>query len=240
MTLPAKKCRVVCPGPDAELKRAKKVAEALKEFIALKPNASASKYPRIEDWIFVGNCYGHDARVVATQEIKRVVPIHRDGQSQPEVPWEYVAEAELVNRDGRVVGHASAACSRDEAKWNQSPAFQLRSMAQTRAEAKAFSMKFRWVTVLAGLEGTPAEEMDSTENQEPIPIDTCTDCKEGVFNYVELKTAKLQFEVPLCEPCRLKRKEAGIMAPFNDPQFIEKSVAHVNEVRDRTIRGVSL
>jgi hypothetical protein len=98
MTQPAKKCRVVCPGPDAELKRAKKVAEALKKFIEMKPKANDSKYPRVEDWIFVGNCYGHDARVVATQEIKRVVPIHRDGQPQPEVPWEYVAEAELVNR----------------------------------------------------------------------------------------------------------------------------------------------
>jgi len=39
------------------------------------------------------------------------------------------------------------------------PQFQLRSMAQTRACAKAFGNILRWVVVLAGYKTTPAEEM---------------------------------------------------------------------------------
>ena len=41
------------------------------------------------------------------------------------------------------------------------PLFQLRSMAQTRACAKALSNLFKWVVVLAGYKPTPADEMTS-------------------------------------------------------------------------------
>ena len=40
------------------------------------------------------------------------------------------------------------------------PLFQLRSMAQTRAAAKALRNALAWVVVLAGYRPTPAEEMD--------------------------------------------------------------------------------
>ena len=43
------------------------------------------------------------------------------------------------------------------------PLFQLRSMAQTRAEAKALKGVFSWVVVLAGYQPTPAEEMIGNE-----------------------------------------------------------------------------
>jgi hypothetical protein len=43
------------------------------------------------------------------------------------------------------------------------PLFQLRSMAQTRACAKALSNLFKWVVVLAGYKPTPAEEMTGQE-----------------------------------------------------------------------------
>lgn len=43
------------------------------------------------------------------------------------------------------------------------PLFQLRSMAQTRAEAKALKSVFGWVVVLAGYRATPAEEMTGRE-----------------------------------------------------------------------------
>ena len=43
------------------------------------------------------------------------------------------------------------------------PLFQLRSMAQTRAEAKALKGVFSWVVVLAGYQPTPAEEMTGNE-----------------------------------------------------------------------------
>jgi len=47
------------------------------------------------------------------------------------------------------------------------PLFQLRSMAQTRACAKALSNLFKWVVVLAGYRPTPAEEMIGVTDREP-------------------------------------------------------------------------
>lgn len=44
------------------------------------------------------------------------------------------------------------------------PLFQLRSMAQTRAEAKALKGVFSWVVVLAGYKPTPAEELTGHED----------------------------------------------------------------------------
>ncbi len=43
------------------------------------------------------------------------------------------------------------------------PFFQLRSMSQTRASAKAFRNVLAWIVVLAGYKPTPAEEMIPTE-----------------------------------------------------------------------------
>jgi len=43
------------------------------------------------------------------------------------------------------------------------PEFQMRSMAQTRAVAKAHSNVFRWVARLAGCAGTPADELPDIE-----------------------------------------------------------------------------
>jgi hypothetical protein len=51
-------------------------------------------------------------------------------------------------------------CLDDEAKWTTSRSFQLRSMAQTRAQAKALRNVLAWVVVMAGYQPTPAEEMD--------------------------------------------------------------------------------
>lgn len=47
----------------------------------------------------------------------------------------------------------------DETNWRGKPLFQLRSMAQTRACAKALRNVLAFVPVLAGYEATPAEEM---------------------------------------------------------------------------------
>jgi len=49
------------------------------------------------------------------------------------------------------------------------PMFQLRSMAQTRAGAKALRNALAWVVVLAGYKPTPAEELDAPR-EEPVPV----------------------------------------------------------------------
>ena len=60
-------------------------------------------------------------------------------------------------------------CMDDEKKWKDSPAFQIRSMAQTRAAAKCLRNVLAWVVVMAGYAPTPAEEMDSSRtSSQPI------------------------------------------------------------------------
>jgi len=49
------------------------------------------------------------------------------------------------------------------------PMFQLRSMAQTRACAKALRNVLAWVVVLAGFKPTPAEELTGTEGDTTAP-----------------------------------------------------------------------
>lgn len=49
------------------------------------------------------------------------------------------------------------------------PQFQLRSMAQTRAGAKALRNALGWVVVLAGYKPTPAEELDTRHEPQAPP-----------------------------------------------------------------------
>lgn len=49
------------------------------------------------------------------------------------------------------------------------PLFQLKSMAQTRANSKALKNRFAWIVVLAGYSATPAEEMTTDDNPPPPP-----------------------------------------------------------------------
>lgn len=76
------------------------------------------------------------------------------------------------------------------------PSFQLRSMSQTRACAKAFRNVLAWVVVLAGYKPTPAEEMQGVvevepteqesqpEHQPEIPPPT-TENLQGEINFLE-------------------------------------------------------
>jgi len=58
-------------------------------------------------------------------------------------------------------------CLNDEPTWARKPLFQLRSMSQTRASAKALRNCLAWVAVLAGYEPSVAEEM--TGDEQPAP-----------------------------------------------------------------------
>lgn len=49
------------------------------------------------------------------------------------------------------------------------PLFQLASMAQTRAAAKALRMVLSWVVVLGGFKPTPAEELDAEPQEQQPP-----------------------------------------------------------------------
>lgn len=136
----------------AVVEKAGAVASALKDVVrkqGLISKISGKEYPRCEAWTLLGTMLGIFPVLQWTRKLD-------DG-------WE--ARVEAKTRDGAIVGAAEAQCLRGEKNWSSRDDFALRSMAQTRATAKALRMPLGFVMTLAGYEATPAEEMAFT--QEP-------------------------------------------------------------------------
>ncbi len=168
--------------PEETLEFASRAARALKQVISLKPNPvimNGEQYLEMEDWELCGQFYGYTVRT------EDAMPVEIDGVKGAK------AKALLISlRTGEVAGGAEAYCMRDEEKWNTRPKyewqgegddrkrvkigdepvpwFQLASMAQTRAGAKAFRNRLSWVVVLAGYKTTPAEELTGTEGESHV------------------------------------------------------------------------
>lgn len=144
-------------APQVVLEEARQAARALKDVIDSKPKKvtiNNKVYLEIEDWITLGRFYGVTAKVLSTTPVTF-------GEA---IGFECHAAA-IRSVDGMELSAADSMCLNDEARWRDRPLFQLRSMAQTRACAKALSQVLRWVPVLAGYAGTPAEEMTGTERE---------------------------------------------------------------------------
>jgi hypothetical protein len=165
--------------PDVVLEEATRAAKALADVIENKKKKvvfNGETYLEFEDWQTLGRFYGVTARVRDTREIT----FGKDTDYETH-GFEASAEAVLVSTN-QVISAAEAMCMTDEPKWSYRPVyryengdrikvgeepvplFQLRSMAQTRACAKALRNVLAWVVVLAGYKPTPAEEMDGVIN----------------------------------------------------------------------------
>ena len=146
---------VVEEKPQEVIETAKLAAQQLTNIVSNRPNklvVSGKQYLFFEDWQTLGKFYGIAARVLSSEEIIR-----------GKVCTGYLAKAAAV-QNGYEVSAAEAECTINEANWKSKPLFQLRSMAQTRACAKALRNCLGWVAVLAGYEAMPAEEaQEATE-----------------------------------------------------------------------------
>lgn len=81
--------------------------------------------------------------------------------------WEACVEVRTAS--GAVVGKAEAMVSRSEETWNTRDDYALRSMAETRAESRAYRRAIGWIVNLAGYNATPAEEMGHTPGADTGP-----------------------------------------------------------------------
>jgi len=99
----------------------------------------------------------------------------------------------------------------------QVPQFQLRSMAQTRAGAKALRNALAWVVVLAGYAPTPAEEMDEIVTPRPraedaVITETTEQEAAHLFPQEDELRAKLVSHVKLLiSEKRIPEKERGLL-----------------------------
>jgi hypothetical protein len=141
-------------------RHARKVVKSLKRFLRdhtdqVWQGQDGKNYPRIEAYQFVAACFGHSPIISDTQALYNA--------DQQEIGMH--AAAYVIDSANRTVSAAEATCMRSESEWENSPSFQLRSMAQTRACGKALRNKFAYVMVMAGLQGTPAEELTTHNHQ---------------------------------------------------------------------------
>jgi len=153
LVAPAPVALAIQRTPEIVLAEATKAAKALADVIDSRPNKlviNNKTFLQFEDWQTLGRFYG--VTVAA-----RTATYVEFGRTQG---FEASAEAILVST-GQVISSASAMCLDDESKWSNKPLYQLKSMAQTRACAKALRNVLAWVVVLAGYSPTPAEEMDT-------------------------------------------------------------------------------
>jgi hypothetical protein len=158
--------------PEKVLAEARQAAVALKDVVDHKSKPvkfNGEIYLEFEDLQTLARFYGITAKVRSTQFV----------QFDKVSGWEASAEAILVS-SGQAISAADAMCLNDEPNWRSKPMFQLRSMAQTRACAKALRNVLAWVVVLAGYKPTPAEEMDgviqeSKPRSDPAPQQSASD-----------------------------------------------------------------
>jgi hypothetical protein len=156
--------------PEIVLQEAQRAAKALSEVIASKPKKvmfNGEQYLEFEDWQTVARFYGltvkvRESRYVEFGDVRgfeavadvlniateQVISAAESMCLDDEERWRSRPKYEGYGRNRRIVGHEPV------------PLFQVRSMAQTRACAKALRNVLSWVVVLAGYRATPAEEMD--------------------------------------------------------------------------------
>jgi len=116
------------------------------------------KYVRVEGWQAIANAFGC---VASARSVERV-----------ETGFRAIGEVRRV-ADGVIVAEAEGFVGDDETKtWANRPEYAKRAMAQTRAISRACRSAFGFVVVMmdAGLDTTPAEEMEYIVEPEPVKV----------------------------------------------------------------------
>ena len=132
--------------------RAKVAADVIEEnklykIIGKGRGNPGKKYVFVDGWTTLARLYNYMPDIESTERLDDVQG------------YGYVAHARLMNEAGQVVSRAEASATTTEARWAGSDDYAIRSMAQTRAISKVCRVALSWVMVLAGFQGTPAEEM---------------------------------------------------------------------------------
>jgi len=136
--------------PVEALERAERLVRAMavrctgERYIARISNRD---YPKVDWWTTIGMVLGLFPVVITNRRLDRA----------DELAYEATVE---IHHRGRLITRGEALCSNAEARWKTADEYAIKSMAATRATGKAFRLGLSGLAVMAGLEPTPAEEMD--------------------------------------------------------------------------------
>ncbi len=155
--------------PNQQVIEGKRALRELKALVQRRPDKlviGGKQYLYFSDWQILGAFFGITASVVETAEVTREKPA-LDGKFTLLEVIGFTARA-IAMRDGKEVSAAEAECLFEESNWAKKPRFQLRSMAQTRACAKALRNCLQWVVRLpdSNFAEESAEEVAINENKQ--------------------------------------------------------------------------
>lgn len=135
-----------------------------------------SRHAIIEAWQYLGQRAGICARTAETRDVRHPVTGEFEGVLA-------VAEAQRMDT-GETIGRAEQVCYADEVlqrkdgsvyrRWDgpdgRPQRHAILGMAQTRAQSRVLASVLRFLAEMAGIEGTPAEEMDGVRPEAPAPV----------------------------------------------------------------------
>ena len=140
---------------DSLMSLSNELASLIKEK-KLSTNIQGKQFVNVEGWGYAGAAIG---LIPIITEVK-------DLSKENEV--KYWATCEVRNiASGQVVSIGHAICSNKERTKRTFDEYAICSMAQTRAEGKAYRLLLGWLMKAAGFEATPAEEMEFSKEQAP-------------------------------------------------------------------------
>lgn len=154
----------VSVDPKKEVAFAAECADALMEVINRKPKPviiNGERYLEFEDWQTIARFYQCTVSVDWAKPL--TVKFDDSEGKQKEEFIGYESRASVIDRQGIIRSSAEATCTITEARWKGRERYQIKSMAQTRACAKALRNVFAWVVVMKGFKPTPIEEFTEYE-----------------------------------------------------------------------------
>lgn len=138
--------------------QAMQVATILQQFVTekkLTANIKGKNYPLVEAWQFAGSQLGLYPLLISIEDLS----------NEKEVKYSARVEIRRISND-QIMSMGYAVCSNKEGSKRSFDEYAICSMAQTRAEGKAYRMLLSWLMKAAGFEATPAEEMDFAKAQD--------------------------------------------------------------------------
>ena len=175
--LPGTQALYAAEEPDRIIGQAVARANALAKVIEgkhLYTEISGKKHVHVEGWTMLATLHNLSPVVVWSKRLAI-----GDG-------WE--ARVEVYSLDGGLRGAAECHCDRSEAKWADRDDHAIRSMAETRATAKALRLPLGYVIALAGYEPTPMEEMPDDNKPKHGGINWCSEHQTVWFQKGQMKS----------------------------------------------------
>jgi hypothetical protein len=177
---------------DSLLSLSNELASLIKEK-KLSTNIQGKQFVNVEGWGYAGAAIG---LIPIITEVK-------DLSKENEVKYWATCEVRNITTN-QVVSIGHAICSNKERTKRTFDEYAICSMAQTRAEGKAYRLLLGWLMKAAGFEGTPAEEVDHLNYVEPPYIKK------------HKEEESLKIAIDFCESVDELRKLYNLNAPISD------------------------